>query len=339
MPARPLRVGIFATPVGSNGGIARWISETAQLLAQSDIGTELLIGRQPSVQLNDPMLDASSFAVTRRAYGTQVARLRAWLAATGPDALITALPQAALIATLARPSMPVIATVHGHPPAGARGSIYSATLRHLADGGSTQVVTVAERLGALWQLSRSTTVANALARPAPPQPGRTQAGRKQPRTVGYVGRLEPEKGIDRLLGLVAQNPEFTFHVAGDGRLRPAVESMARHESNLHYHGWIQDIPRFLSPIESVLFSAPSEGMPYALLEALRANCLPLIRSIDLAAELGLDDDTILAERHVLSPVVEQLRTIDLETLRKPFSAEQASASWATLVTSVVRGQR
>ncbi len=88
-----------------------------------------------------------------------------------------------------------------------------------------------------------------------------------------------------------------------------------------------------------MFSAPSEGMPYALLEALWANCLPLIRSIDLAAELGLDDDTILAERHVLSPVVEQLRTIDLETLRKPFSAEQASASWATLVHSVVRGRR
>lgn len=342
MPARPLRVGIFATPVGSNGGIARWISETAQLLVQVDIGTELLIGRQPSVHLNDPTLDASSFAVTRRAYGTQVARLRAWLASTDLDALITALPQAALIAALARPSLPVIATVHGHPPAGVRGSIYSATLRHLAEGGTTQVVTVADRLSALWQLSRSTTVANALARPPQPgrtQPGRTQPGRKQPRTVAYVGRLEPEKGIDRLLDLVAQNPRFAFHVAGDGSLRPAVESMARHEANLHYHGWIQDIPRFLSPMESVVFTAPSEGMPYALLESLWANCLPLIRSIDLASELGLDDDTILGDRSLLAAVVDQLHSIDLEMLRKPFSADQASASWATLITSVVRGQR
>ena len=321
MASEPLRVGIFATPVGSNGGIARWITETTQLLAHVGIRTELLIGRQASLHLNDPMLAAASVPVTRHSYRAQARRLRRWLAATEVDVLITALPQAALVAALARPPIPIVATIHGHRPPGARGT-------------NTQVVTVADRLGPLWRLPRWTTIANALASPAPAMSEVKRLG-----SVAYVGRLEPEKGIDRLLELVVANPGLEFHIAGDGGLRSTVESMARSVTNVTFHRWVQDVPAFLAPIESVVFPAPAEGMPYALIESLWSNCLPIIRSTDLATELGLDPQTTLAERCDLSPVIEGLRCVDLATLRKPFSADEASASWATLLYDMVGGRR
>ena len=168
MASEPLHVGIFATPVGSNGGIARWIAETAQVLAHAGIRTELLIGRQVSLCLNDPVLADASVPVTRHSYRAQARQLRRWLAATEVDALITALPQAALVATLARPPIPIVATIHGHRPPGARGRLYGPTLQRLADGTNTQVVTVADRLGPLWRLPRWTTIANALASPPAP---------------------------------------------------------------------------------------------------------------------------------------------------------------------------
>ena len=80
-------------------------------------------------------------------------------------------------------------------------------------------------------------------------------------------------------------------------------------------------------------------MPYALIEALWSNCLPIIRSADLATELGLDPQTTLAERCDLAPVIEGLRCVDLATLRKPFSADEASASWATLLSDMIGGRR
>jgi glycosyltransferase involved in cell wall biosynthesis len=61
------------------------------------------------------------------------------------------------------------------------------------------------------------------------------------RAVGYIGSLEAIKGVNELLGAAEQlrRAGFVVHVAGDGRLRPAVEAAAGRGSVV-YHGLVAD---------------------------------------------------------------------------------------------------
>jgi len=66
-----------------------------------------------------------------------------------------------------------------------------------------------------------------------------------PFTVGFLGRLEATKGVDHLLdaiaGLVPLIPEIRLTIAGDGPLRPALESEARRlglADRTSFRGWL-----------------------------------------------------------------------------------------------------
>jgi glycosyltransferase involved in cell wall biosynthesis len=113
--------------------------------------------------------------------------------------------------------------------------------------------------------------------------------RQDPLRLVYVGRLVENKGlfeiVDALRQLREQGRRFTFLVAGAGgdelRLRDAVRGAG-----------IDDCTRFLGAVfgaaknriwlESDLFVFPTrhtEGLPYALLEAMAAGCVPIVTPV------------------------------------------------------------
>ena len=59
------------------------------------------------------------------------------------------------------------------------------------------------------------------------------------RAIGYIGSLEVIKGVNELLAAAEQLRQagFVVHLAGDGRLRPAVEAAAARGSVV-YHGLV-----------------------------------------------------------------------------------------------------
>ena len=59
------------------------------------------------------------------------------------------------------------------------------------------------------------------------------------RAIGYIGSLEAMKGVNELLAAAEQLRQagFVVHLAGDGRLRPAVEAAAARGS-IVYHGLV-----------------------------------------------------------------------------------------------------
>ena len=104
----------------------------------------------------------------------------------------------------------------------------------------------------------------------PLEPVTTTAPRWPPRALGYIGRLEQEKGVGLLLAAAPslQAAGVTIRIAGEGSLRPEVE-----QSPVDYAGVVRGAEkrRFLESCDAgvvpSLWLEPG-GPPYSLLEWL-----------------------------------------------------------------------
>ncbi|WP_302080891.1 glycosyltransferase family 4 protein [Salinibaculum rarum] len=95
------------------------------------------------------------------------------------------------------------------------------------------------------------------------------------RAVGFLGRLDEEKGIRELAAVAKRLPEnVTFRFIGDGDLRAWLESELNSEldaGRVELTGWVthDEVPAQLNNLALlVLPSQPTEGLPTTILEAL-----------------------------------------------------------------------
>jgi glycosyltransferase involved in cell wall biosynthesis len=93
--------------------------------------------------------------------------------------------------------------------------------------------------------------------------------------VGFLGRLDEEKGVRTLATVAKQLPEdITFVFAGDGELKPWLESELAPEvaaGSVELPGWIDhaDVPQLLNRFKLLILpSQPTEGLPTAILESM-----------------------------------------------------------------------
>lgn len=93
--------------------------------------------------------------------------------------------------------------------------------------------------------------------------------------VGFIGRLDEEKGIRELAAVAKRLPqELGFRFVGDGDLREWLETELAAEieaGSVEVTGWVdhEDVPAHLNEMRLlVLPSQPTEGLPTTILEAL-----------------------------------------------------------------------
>jgi glycosyltransferase involved in cell wall biosynthesis len=96
--------------------------------------------------------------------------------------------------------------------------------------------------------------------------------------IGITANLRPVKDLDvfiRAAGLVtATHPQVTFHIAGEGELRPTLERLVAElklTDRVFLSGTIQDVPRFLRELDIAVLCSRSEGMSNAILEYMAAG--------------------------------------------------------------------
>jgi glycosyltransferase involved in cell wall biosynthesis len=104
------------------------------------------------------------------------------------------------------------------------------------------------------------------------------------RAATFIGRLEPQKGVDWLISAapqwLAKVPDCDLLLVGDGPLRPALQSAAEAvgiADRVHFAGWRADVPEILAASSLLVLPSLWEGMPNVVLEAM-ASGLPVVAS-------------------------------------------------------------
>jgi glycosyltransferase involved in cell wall biosynthesis len=104
------------------------------------------------------------------------------------------------------------------------------------------------------------------------------------RVVLFVGRLEPQKGVQWLIETaplwLAQLPDCDLLLVGEGPLRASLEAAAQVAGvadRVHFAGWRADVPEILAASDLLVLPSAWEGMPNVVLEAM-ASRLPVLAS-------------------------------------------------------------
>lgn len=117
---------------------------------------------------------------------------------------------------------------------------------------------------------------------------------KREKSIIMVGRVEKEKGFDRLLPIarfLSQNfPEWCINVYGDGPMVPDIERQIDREglNNVQMHGRVRNIDQKYKESSIFMMLSYSEAMPMVILEA-KANGLPVIAYQNEGAACLIED--------------------------------------------------
>jgi glycosyltransferase involved in cell wall biosynthesis len=196
---------------------------------------------------------------------------------------------------------------------------------------------------------RMMVVPNGVSEPAD---ATAELGLRRP-VVGALGRLDRQKGFDVLVDALAQLPEVTAVIAGDGPERDALLQRARDRSvadRIEILGWQQEIGPFLRSLDVFVLPSRLEGLSLALLEAMAARAAIVatdvggMREAVVSGETGLlvpaDDADALAAgiRQLLEdePLRERLGAGARDAWLARFTAQRMQESYVDLLTGLVR---
>jgi len=200
------------------------------------------------------------------------------------DVLHAHMPKAHILAGLAGCLIhkPVVATVHGMNVSSQELGITRAVGSHLITNcqeGYTQALAMgvtADRVS-LVRNGVDTTVFT------PDRPGdelrnKINVPRGTP-LVGFVGRLEHEKGPDLFLRAIDQvhqaRPDVHFVIVGDGVMRNKLKEMCAHlqlDKQVHFVGWCTNTVDIYPALDFLVHTSRSDGTSLVLLEAMSCGC-------------------------------------------------------------------
>ena len=112
-----------------------------------------------------------------------------------------------------------------------------------------------------------------------------------------VGRLDPIKGYDRLITVLAGiDLPWELTILGDGEQRAALETLVENNGlsgRVKLPGFSTDIPGEMANCDICIFSSLSEGCSIAMLEAM--NYAPLVLSTRTGLALEIYPDWLLLD--------------------------------------------
>lgn len=191
------------------------------------------------------------------------------------------------------------------------------------------------------------TIHNGLA-PVEPTPRRGSG-----MLLGAAGRFVPQKGFDVLLRALAELPQASLLLVGDGPERPHLEQLIDElglGDRVELTGWLPDAARLLATVDAVV--VPSRAEPFGLvaLEAMSAGVPVVASDVDGLAEVVTDGVTGLLvpsgdPRRLAEAIARVLVDRDLsralgergrEVAAARFSRERMTDAFADLYRAVLR---
>lgn len=146
--------------------------------------------------------------------------------------------------------------------------------------------------------SRVRTLMNAVAAPRPYDSDhlarwlKTQSIPRDARLIGSLTRLMEEKGVRYLIQslpeLLRMQPDAVVLIFGGGEQQTELESLAQELSvaeHVRFLGFQPDATGYLAMLDCFVLPSVSEGLPFALMEALAAGLPVVVTAVGGMAEL------------------------------------------------------
>lgn len=172
--------------------------------------------------------------------------------------------------------------------------------------------------------------------------------------IGYVGRFENEKGVDRLPEIISWTIEtgnsipMRWILVGDGALRQTVEDDIRAlgcEDRVQFVGWVRRPEEYMEKLKLLVLPSRTEGLPNVVLEAMATGTPVLatrvggISNVISEGETGFllesTDPKFVAERVVEllgdPELLEKISSNAQKWVRENFSEEKALESWRRML--------
>ncbi|MFC5195479.1 glycosyltransferase [Bizionia hallyeonensis] len=144
-------------------------------------------------------------------------------------------------------------------------------------------------------------------------------------TFCYVGRLEAEKGVERIIQAISGLTESAkkriqvVHLVGDGRDKRHFESLADQSGvPFIFHGFLSRTDVFEIYKKSQVFLMPttaSEGFPKVIAEAMNYGCLPVVSDISAIGQYITHMETGICLKEVtcseLKVAIEQILQMNI----------------------------
>lgn len=150
--------------------------------------------------------------------------------------------------------------------------------------------------------------------------------------VGYIGRLEDEKGVQELVDAfpyIRQKASVGFLVVGDGSLLGQIKKTLDEKElllNVAFTGWVTNVQDYLNEMRLLVLPSKTEGFPSVILEAMACGTPVLATPVGDIPSIIKDgfNGFILASTN---PVYLSERVVELLSKPKLLSqiAENASA--------------
>jgi glycosyltransferase involved in cell wall biosynthesis len=153
------------------------------------------------------------------------------------------------------------------------------------------------------------TVPNAVG-PAPPPADRSELVADGTRLVVAVGRLVEQKNHELAIRAIAQVPDATLWVVGDGPLRSKLEHLATElGAPVVFTGVRRDARALMGAADAVVMPSRWEGLPLTALEALASGTPLVATSVRGLRELVTDGENALLVPEEPDALAEALRRV------------------------------
>lgn len=106
------------------------------------------------------------------------------------------------------------------------------------------------------------------------------------RTIGAIGRLEPQKGFDVLIEAfrAIDNPSLALHFYGQGAEESRLRELAAGDPRIHFNGFVTDPVAAMTGLDAVVMPSRWEAYGLVAIEALAAGRRLLVNNVDGLAD-------------------------------------------------------
>jgi glycosyltransferase involved in cell wall biosynthesis len=153
-------------------------------------------------------------------------------------------------------------------------------------------------------------------------------------SIGWVGRVSREKGLDVLIDALPAMSDFSFHltVIGEGPERNVLAEKARGigpTMSVAWAGIIPDAARLLRAFDVLVISSRTEGTPMILLEAMAAGVPVVTTAVGGIPDVVTNEEAILVPAENSAALAGAIRSVHDDRGAAAERAERATLRLAT----------